>query len=206
MSHENKKKPLARNGNLVDRENALENPIQKNRENSKNQSEIAACEQKTTSEKAKFCSNTVFSLYFKFRAKKFHAVKPLAFSRHFLFRRDQNQEKNQEKANNRPAIAVRLFKSIIVNCNRHRIFICSNKLLPGHKLQNYKYTLLQYFSLRHTKAEVNLSVCPEEQRHLFAISQDSPETELHKWIVKSLRHILVIRHDRVHLGSLCTVT
>ena len=45
----------------------------KNRKkNSKNQSEIAACEQKTTSEKANFCSNTVFSLYFKFRAKKFH--------------------------------------------------------------------------------------------------------------------------------------
>ena len=56
----------------------------------KNQSEIAACEQKTTSEKANFFSNIVFSLYFKFRAKKFHAVKPLAFSLHFLFRRDQN--------------------------------------------------------------------------------------------------------------------
>ena len=38
------------------------NPIQKLEKNSKNQSEIAACEQKTTSEKAKFCSNTVFSL------------------------------------------------------------------------------------------------------------------------------------------------
>ena len=36
----------------------------KNRKNSKNQGEIAACE-KTTSEKANFCSNTVFSLYFK---------------------------------------------------------------------------------------------------------------------------------------------
>ena len=41
----------------------------KNRKNCKNQSEIAACEQKTTSEKANFCSNTVFSLYLKFRAK-----------------------------------------------------------------------------------------------------------------------------------------
>ena len=55
-----------------------------------NRSEIAACEQKTTSEKANFCSNTIFSLYFEFRAKKFHAAKPLAFSLHFLFRRDQN--------------------------------------------------------------------------------------------------------------------
>ena len=60
----------------------------------KNQSEIAACEQKTTSEKAIFCSNPVFSLYFKFRAKKFHAAKPLAFSLHFLFRRDQNHYSN----------------------------------------------------------------------------------------------------------------
>ena len=34
-----------------------------------NQSEIAACEQKTNSEKAHFCSNTVFPLYFKIRAK-----------------------------------------------------------------------------------------------------------------------------------------
>ena len=62
--------------------------------NCKNQSEIAACEQKTTSEKAKFCSNPVFSLYLKFRAKKFHAAKPLAFSLHFLFRRDQNHYSN----------------------------------------------------------------------------------------------------------------
>ena len=65
----------------------------KNRKNRKNQREIAACE-KTTSEKAIFCSNTVFSLYFKFRAKKFHAAKPLAFSLHFLFRRDQNHYSN----------------------------------------------------------------------------------------------------------------
>ena len=66
----------------------------KTRKNSKNQSEIAACEQKTTSEKANFCSNTVFSLYFKIRAKKFHAAKALAFSLHFLFRRDQNHYSN----------------------------------------------------------------------------------------------------------------
>ena len=30
----------------------------------------------------------------KFRAKKFHAAKPLAFSLHFLFRRDQNHYSN----------------------------------------------------------------------------------------------------------------
>ena len=49
----------------------------KNRENCKNQSEIAAHEQKTNSEKANFCSNTFFSIYFKIRAIKFHAAKPI---------------------------------------------------------------------------------------------------------------------------------
>ena len=49
---------------------------------------------KTTSEKANFCSNTVFSLYLKIYAIKFHAAKPLAFSLHFLFRRDQNHDSN----------------------------------------------------------------------------------------------------------------
>ena len=66
----------------------------KNRKNSKNRSEIAACEQKTTTEKPNFCSNTVFLLYFKIRARKIHAAKPLAFSLHFLFRRDQNHYSN----------------------------------------------------------------------------------------------------------------
>ena len=75
--------------------NGLEKPVRKksdpkNRKNCRNQSEIAACEQKTTSEKANFCSNTVFSLYFKYRAKTIHAAKPLALSLHFLFRHDQN--------------------------------------------------------------------------------------------------------------------
>ena len=66
----------------------------KNRKNSKNQSEIAACEQKTTTEKPNFCSNTVFSLYFKIRAKKIHAAKPFPFPLHFLFQRDQNHRSN----------------------------------------------------------------------------------------------------------------
>ena len=47
----------------------------KNRKNSENQSEIAACEQKTTTQKPNFCSNTVFSLYFKIIAKIFTAKK-----------------------------------------------------------------------------------------------------------------------------------
>ena len=55
----------------MDWENHLEkNPIQKIEKTVKNQSEIAACEQKTTTEKTNFCSNTIFALYFKIRAKK----------------------------------------------------------------------------------------------------------------------------------------
>ena len=65
----------------------------KNRKNSIHQSEIAACEQKTTTEKPNFCSNTVFSLCFKI-TKQIHAAKPLAFSLRFLFRRDQNHYSN----------------------------------------------------------------------------------------------------------------
>ena len=77
----------------MDWEKHLEkNPIQKNRKNSKNQSEKS--EQKTTTEKPTFCSNTIFALYLKIRAKKIHAAKPLAFSLHFLFRRDQNHYSN----------------------------------------------------------------------------------------------------------------
>ena len=79
----------------MDWENHLEkNPIQKIEKKSKNQSEIAACEQTITSEKANFCSDTVFSLYFNIRAKKLHNAKPVAFSLHFLFRRDQNHHSN----------------------------------------------------------------------------------------------------------------
>ena len=37
----------------------------------KNQSQNAACEQRTTSKKVNFCPNTIFYLYFKFRAKNF---------------------------------------------------------------------------------------------------------------------------------------
>ena len=78
----------------MDWKNHLEKIRSKKLKNSENQSEIAACEQKTTSEKANFYSNTVFSLYFKFGEKTFHAAKPLAFSLHFLFRRDQNHYSN----------------------------------------------------------------------------------------------------------------
>ena len=80
----------------MDWENRLEKETDpKNRKNSKNQSEIAACEQKkTTREKANLSLNTVFSLYFKFGAKKIHTAKVIAFLLHFLFRRDQNHHSN----------------------------------------------------------------------------------------------------------------
>ena len=66
--------------------------------NSKNHSEIAACEEKPLmvliSEKANFSSKTVLSFSFKIGAKKFFAAKQLAFLLHFLFRRDQNHYSN----------------------------------------------------------------------------------------------------------------
>ena len=65
----------------MDWENHLEkNSDTKIQKNSKNRSELAACEQKTTREKAKFCLNTVFSLYFKIRAKKISRSKARRFS------------------------------------------------------------------------------------------------------------------------------
>ena len=57
-------------------------------------SEIAACEQKTGSKKANFCSTTIFSINFRIRAKNSHAAKPLAFSLHFLFWRDDYHHSN----------------------------------------------------------------------------------------------------------------
>ena len=59
----------------------IKNPIQKPK-NSKHQGETAACEQKITSEKAKFCSNNVFSLYLtslQIKFKNFHAEKTPGF-------------------------------------------------------------------------------------------------------------------------------
>ena len=62
----------------------------KMKKNSKIEGEIAAYEQKTTREKAKFGSNTVFLLFFEIKVTKFHTKKPHAFLLHFLFRPDQN--------------------------------------------------------------------------------------------------------------------
>ena len=81
----------------MDWENHLEkNPIQKKSiKKSKNPSEIAACEQKPTSEEANFCSNTVFLLSFKIRVKKF-TLQNYSLFRSTSFRRDQNHYFNFE--------------------------------------------------------------------------------------------------------------
>ena len=80
----------------MDWENHLEiNPIRKiEKKTVKIRVKLPHVNKKTTTEKPNFCSNTVFSLYFKIRAKKIHAAKPHAFSLHFLFRRDQNHYSN----------------------------------------------------------------------------------------------------------------
>ena len=68
-------------------------PIQKNR-NNKNQSEIAACEQKQIKQ---ISVQTPFSHSTLKLELKNHATKPLAFSLYFLFRRDQHH--HQLKSN-----------------------------------------------------------------------------------------------------------
>ena len=40
---------------------------------------LAACDQKTTIEKPNFCSNTIFALYFRIRAKKISRRKTTRF-------------------------------------------------------------------------------------------------------------------------------
>ena len=66
----------------------------KKKKNSKIRVKLPYVNKKTPSSKANFCSNTVFSLYFKIRAKKFHTAKPVTFWLHLLFRRDQNHYSN----------------------------------------------------------------------------------------------------------------
>ena len=79
----------------MDWDNLLEKPIQKIKKNTvKIKVKSPHVNKKTTTEKANFCSNTVFSLYFKTKAKNIHAAKPVAFPLHFLFRRDLNHYSN----------------------------------------------------------------------------------------------------------------
>ena len=65
----------------------------KKQKNSKNQSEIAACEQKPLP-RNRILVQTPFSHSTLKLEQKNHAPKPLAFSLHFLFRRDQNHYSN----------------------------------------------------------------------------------------------------------------
>ena len=59
-------------------------PIQKMKKNIENQSQIAACEQKTTCEKANFVQTPFSHSTLKLELKKYHAAKPLAFLLPFL--------------------------------------------------------------------------------------------------------------------------
>ena len=74
----------------MDWENHFEkNPIQKIEKTVKIKVKLPHVNKKPLARKRIFVQ-TPFSHYFKFKAKKFHAVKPFVFSLHFLFRRDQN--------------------------------------------------------------------------------------------------------------------
>ena len=78
----------------MDWENHLEkNPIQKIEKTVKIRVKLPHVNKKPLPRNRIFVQ-TPFSLYFKIRAKKIHAAKPLAFSLHFLFRRDQNHYSN----------------------------------------------------------------------------------------------------------------
>ena len=63
--------------------------------------------------------------YFKIRAKKFHAAKPLAFSLHFLFRREQNHYSNltskiMKLREQNPKKTAPQYNSNSLNCKKPR--------------------------------------------------------------------------------------
>ena len=81
--------------NLKNWANHLEkNQIRKIEKKTKNQSQIAACEQKRPAKKRIFVQTPFSHFTFKLEWKKIHAAKTLALSLHFLFRRDQNHYSN----------------------------------------------------------------------------------------------------------------
>ena len=55
-------------------EKIIKNPIQKIEKIGKISVKLPHVNKKTTTEKPNFCSNTVFSLYFKIRSNKIHAA------------------------------------------------------------------------------------------------------------------------------------
>ena len=60
----------------------------------KNQSQNVACEQKNHYRETEFLFKHRFRTLLYNQSEKIHAAKPLAFSLHFLFRRDQNHYSN----------------------------------------------------------------------------------------------------------------
>ena len=101
------KKPLARNKNLIQTKklglewavNGLGKPLRKksdpkNRKNSKKSEWNCRMWTKNHYRETEFLFKHRFLTTLKLERKKIHAAKPLAFSLHFLFRRDQNHYSN----------------------------------------------------------------------------------------------------------------
>ena len=79
----------------MDWENHLEKPIQKIEKTVENQSQRMPHVNKKPLSRNQIFVQTPFShSTLKLERKKIHAAKPLAFSLHFLFRRDQNHYSN----------------------------------------------------------------------------------------------------------------
>ena len=97
------KRPQAGNRNLVTtqpewtrkglKKPFRKNPIQKIEKTVKIKVNLSHVNKKQLARKRNFV-RTPFSVDFQIRAKKCHAAKPLAFSLHFLFRRDQTHYSN----------------------------------------------------------------------------------------------------------------
>ena len=79
----------------MDWENHLEkNPIQKIEKTVKIKVKLPHVNKKPQARKRIFVQSPFSHSILKLERKKFHAPKPLAFSLHFLFRRDQNHYSN----------------------------------------------------------------------------------------------------------------
>ena len=70
------------------------NPIQKIEKTVKIKVKLPHVDKKPLARKRNFVQTPFLNSTFKLERKKIHAAKPLAFSLHFLFRRDQNHHSN----------------------------------------------------------------------------------------------------------------
>ena len=110
---------------------------------------------KTTSKKANFWSNTVFSLYFKIRAKKFT---PQNHSLYFLFWRDQNHY--SKVASKIMKMCEQIFKkktapqynSNSLNCKKH--YVPNNSRYRFAAIKNW--TSLVTFALHRSFCDLKL--------------------------------------------------